>query len=260
MPDVVRLETSSDGIARLVLNRPQARNALTWEAMGLFAEAVEKAHAISNLRGLVVTGEGGSFCAGGDLYELDAFPTRADGARLSAVMAAALDRLEALPFPTVAAIEGPALGGGAEIALACDLRVMATGATLGMMHVRLGIAPAWGGGQRLLRLVGYARSMEFLTAGRVLTAEAAQEAGLSNLSVPRGESLEQALDLARVIAANDPSAVRAVKRFLQAGLTRPPGEAAQAERDEFPALWSSTPHLEASASFVARRNHKPHEA
>ena len=260
MDGVVRFEIHQEGIGRLSLHRAEARNALTWEAMRLVAEAVEAAHAAPDLRALIVTGGEEAFCAGGDLYELDGYPTHADGARLSAIMAAALDRLEALPVPTVAAIEGPALGGGAEMALACDLRVMADGAGLGMMHVRLGITPAWGGGQRLLRLVGYARSLEWLAAGRVLTAGEALESGLANLSVPRGKSLEHALALAKTIAAGDPNAVRAVKRLLRAGLTLPPREAAIAERGEFPDLWAAPAHLEASASFVARRNHKPQRA
>jgi len=260
MNGVVRLETSADGIARLIIDRPEARNALTWEAMRLFAEAVETAHASPQVRALIVTGGDQSFCAGGDLYELDGFPSRADGARLSAVMATALDRLEALPIPTLAAIEGPALGGGAEIALACDVRVMAEGASLGMMHVRLGITPAWGGGQRLLALAGYARTFEWLTAGRVLTAVEAAEAGLANRAVPRGQALVEAVSLAGVMAAHDPGAVRAVKRFLRAGVASSPAAAAAAERSEFPGLWAAPAHLEASAAFLARRNHKPQRA
>jgi enoyl-CoA hydratase len=255
MTEAVRLETQ-DGIARLILDRPEHRNALTWDAMSLFARAVESAHAEADVRALIVTGGGEAFCAGGDLYELDGFPTRIDGARLSAVMASALDRLEQLPFPTIAAIEGPALGGGAEIALACDLRVMAQGASLGMMHIRLGITPAWGGGQRLLHLAGYARSLEWLAAGRVLSAEEALAFGLANRAVPRGSAMREALDLAQAIAAQDPDAVRAVKRLLRGGLTLSPDGAAAAERAEFPDLWASPAHLEASAAFLARRNHK----
>ena len=194
-----------------------------------------------HMRALIVTGGREAFCAGGDLYELDGFPSRADGARLSSVMAAALDRLEALPYPTLAAMEGPALGGGAEIALACDLRIMAEGASLGMMHVRLGITPAWGGGQRLLALAGYARTFEWLAAGRVLTAAEAVATGLANRAVPRGQALEEASSWARSIAANDPGAVRAVKRFLRAGVAFPAAEASAAERDEFPDLWAAPP-------------------
>jgi enoyl-CoA hydratase len=245
-----------DGIVVVTLNRPSSRNALTWEAMEAFAAALETAHAQDDLRALIVTGAGSAFCSGGDLFELDNHSTRGDGVRLARLMGDALDRLEALPVPTLAAIEGPALGGGAEITLACDLRVVAEGASLGMMHVRLGITPAWGGGQRLLRLVGYARAFEWLTAGRVLNAAECERFGLANLSTPRGRALSAARQLAEAIAGHDPAAVRAVKRFLRAGLLDPAGAAAL-ERDSFPDLWAAPAHLEASARFVLSRNHRP---
>jgi enoyl-CoA hydratase len=259
MDSVVELR-SDQGIAQIVIRRPQARNALTWAAMQAFADCVEQAEQLADLRALIVTGEGGAFCAGGDLFELDGYPTRLDGVRLSAVMAEALDRLEALPAPTIAAIEGPALGGGAEMALACDLRVMAEGAALGLMHVRLGITPAWGGGQRLVRLVGHSRALEWLSLARVFAASEALEAGLVNRVVARGQSLDEALALARDLAGQDPRAVAAVKRLVRAGLTRPAQEAMRAERDEFPDLWAAPAHLAASAEFLARRNHRPREA
>ncbi len=249
-----------DGIGAIVIRRPQARNALTWAAMEAFADCVEQAHRAQDLRALIVSGEGTAFCAGGDLYELDGFPTRLDGVRLSSVMAEALDRLETLPAPTIAAIEGPALGGGAEIALACDLRVMADGAALGMMHVRLGITPAWGGGQRLLRLVGYSRSLEWLALGRVFTASEALAEGLAQRIVERGAALAEATTLAHELRDRDPQAVAAVKRLLRAGVSLSPDQAMRAERGEFPDLWASPAHLTASAEFVARRNHKPRPA
>lgn len=245
------------GLGLVVIRRPQARNALTWAAMDAFAACVEQAQRQVDLRALIVTGEGGAFCAGGDLFELDGFPSRLDGVRLSSVMADALDRLEALSAPTIAAIEGPALGGGAEIALACDLRVMADGASLGMMHVRLGITPAWGGGQRLLRLAGYSRSLEWLALGRVFAASEALEAGLVNRVVARGQALEEATMVARDLARHDPLAVAAIKRLARSGVTLPPQAAMRAERDEFPDLWAAPAHLTASADFAARRNHRP---
>lgn len=249
-----------DGIGSIVIRRPQARNALNWAAMEAFAECVEQAHRSQGLRALVVRGEGTAFCAGGDLFELDGFPTRLDGVRLSSVMADALDRLEVLPAPTIAAIEGPALGGGAEMALACDLRVMADGASLGMMHVRLGITPAWGGGQRLLRLVGYGRSLEWLALGRVFSASEALAEGLAHRIVDRGQALAEATALAQELRDRDPQAVAAVKRLLRAGVSQSADQAMRAERGEFPDLWAAPAHLAASADFVARRNHKPRPA
>jgi enoyl-CoA hydratase len=249
-----------DGIGQITIQRPQARNALTWQAMDSFSSCVAEAAAVDDLRALIVTGAGGAFCAGGDLFELDGYLSRLDGVRLSAVMADALDRLEAIPVPSIAAIEGPALGGGAEIAMACDLRVMAEGSSLGMMHVRLAISPAWGGGQRLLRLAGYARSLEWLAAGKVFAALEALEAGLITRVTTLGQSLAEARSLARQFSANDLEAVRTVKRILRAGVSLPMAEAFRIEREAFPDLWAGAAHRLASSAFVARRNHRPHPA
>ena len=249
--------TVEDGIGQITIQRPEARNALTWQAMDAFGASVEQAAAVADLRALVVTGDGGAFCAGGDLFELDGYLSRLDGVRLATIMADALDRLEAIPVPTIAAIEGPALGGGAEIALACDLRVMAEGASLGMMQVRLAISPAWGGAQRLLRLAGYARSLEWLAGGKVFAALEALEAGLANRVAALGQALAEARSLASHFASHDPEAVRTIKRILRAGVSLPIAEALHLERELFADLWAGAAHREASAAFVASRNHRP---
>jgi enoyl-CoA hydratase/carnithine racemase len=251
----ILFERTSTGVGLLTINRPQLRNALNWEAMESFSAAVSSAHEEPNLRVLIVTGSNGTFCTGGDLYELDQYPTRLDGARLADTMGDALKALESLPFPTIAAIEGPALGGGAEIALACDLRIMAEGASLGCMHIRLGITPAWGGGQRLMRIVGYSRAMEWLAIGRVLSTSEAQVYGLVNRIVTEGQALEAGSLIAEEIAQRDPDAVRSVKRLLQAGIGLSPNEALAQERAFFPDLWEAPAHLEASNRFVSRKNH-----
>jgi enoyl-CoA hydratase/carnithine racemase len=224
--------------------------------MDAFAAAVSDAESDPELRALIVSGTGDSFCSGGDLYELDQFPTRLDGARLASVMGDALIELESLPFPTIAAIDGPALGGGAEIALACDLRIIGEGASLGCMHIRLGIIPAWGGGQRLLRIVGYSQAMEWLAVGKVLTATEAQKHGLVNRIVTEGQALDVASQIAEDIARRDPDAVRSVKRLLQAGVGLLPNEALAEERALFPDLWEAPAHIEASTRFVSLKNHR----
>jgi enoyl-CoA hydratase/carnithine racemase len=255
MPPILFDETVQ-GTAIITLNRPQARNALNWDAMYAFAEAVEAAHHIPDLRALIVTGSEGAFCAGGDLYELDSYPSRSDGVRLATIMGDALNRLEDLPCPTVAAIEGPAMGGGAEIALACDMRVMAESAILGLMHVRLAICPAWGGGQRLLRLVGYTRAFAWLVAGRVLSAAETLSHHLANCVAPDGKAFENALQLVHSFISNDPAAIRAIKRILRAGVSLPNGKAAKVERGALPDLWNAPAHLEASAQFVSRKRRR----
>ncbi len=247
---------AAEGVGLLTMNRPKLRNALNWEAMDAFGQAVEQLAHDPSMRALVITGANGSFCSGGDLYELDQYPSRLDGARLASVMGDALNALEQLPFPTLAAIEGPALGGGAEIALACDLRVMAENASLGLMHIRLGIIPAWGGGQRLLRLVGYPVAMEWLATGRVLRGPEAFEQRIANRLVPSGEALETALSIASEIADRDPQSVRAVKHLLQTGQRSAFSEALAVERSLFPDLWAAPAHLDASTRFVSRKNHR----
>lgn len=250
MDSSLLFEIDEQGIGLLTFNRPEVRNALSWEGMERFRRLTEEAHGAEHLRALVITGDAHAFCAGGDLNELHNHLNRVDGVRLMTLMGEALIRWAELPCPTIAAIEGAAMGGGAEIALACDMRVMAADARIGLMHVRLAISPAWGGAMRLLRTVGYARAFEWLVAGRVLSGEEAYHYGLANRLTTPGQALQEALQLSASIAGNDAAAVNAIKRMLRAGRTLDPSSAAAAERKEFPNLWSAPAHRAASESFV----------
>lgn len=242
----------ASGVYCLEVSRPEVRNALDWETIAAFAHAVESAHAQNDLRALILTGQGQTFIAGGDLKALHAYTSRQDGARLSRQMTLALNRLEALACPVIAAINGPARGGGAEIALACDLRIMAEDADLGFVQVSLGLIPGWGGGQRLLRLAGYAQALACLATSAILPAAKALELGLANAVVPAGKAFESALQLALEISANPPDAVSAAKRLLQAGLYQPPAAAEAFEAALFPDLWASPDHTEAVERFFKR--------
>ncbi len=253
VPVPVLLSFPQPHIGLLTVRRPAVRNALNWAAMEAFAAAVEDAHRAPDLRVLVVTGEGPAFIAGGDLKELAAYPRREHGERMSALMTRALARLEALPVPVIAAINGPARGGGTEVALACDLRVLAADADLGFVQIRQALIPGWGGGQRLLRAIGYARAMEVLLSGRILGAQEALAWGLVNRVAPPGEALAEALRWAEAIAAEPPDVVRAIKALLRAGLTLPPPLAAATEHALFPDLWAAEPHLAAVQAFLQRR-------
>ncbi|HJW89418.1 MAG TPA: enoyl-CoA hydratase/isomerase family protein [Anaerolineales bacterium] len=243
------------GIGLLSIDRPQVRNALNWAAMQACAQAIEAAHRVAGLKALIVAGAGKAFVSGGDLSELQHYPTWEDGLRLAQVMGDALARLEALPCPTIAAINGPARGGGAEIAVACDLRVMAEDADLGFVHTRLGIIPAWGGGQRLMRIVGYAHALELIATGRVLSAGEALARGLVNLVAAPGQALAAARELAAQIANLPAAAVQAAKRVLRKGLVSGEDEALAAERAEFPALWDTDFRNEAIQRFL--KKYKP---
>src|SRR3989304_7274593 len=155
----IEYSVNGDGIATLTVDRPEVRNALDWKAMDAFSAAMEAAYHSQDLRALIITGGGDTFVSGGDLKALSNYTKERHGLRLAVIMGKALERLRALPCPTIAAINGPARGGGAEIAPACDQRVMAEGADIGFVHARLGITPARGGGAPLLppfrRAVGF---------------------------------------------------------------------------------------------------------
>ncbi len=244
------------GVAQITVSRPRVRNALDWETMDAFAETVRALRSDPEIRAAVLCGADGTFLSGGDLRALHDAVTEADGARLVRVMSDALDDLAALPFPVIAAIDGAARGGGAEIALACDLRVMARDATLGFVQINLGLMPGWGGAGRLLRTVGYGRALLWLTTGEILDAEEACRHGLVERLAPPGGALSEALELAERIASRHPPAVRAIKRTLRAYLEVPPAEAAVAEREAFPPLWVDEFHLQAVERFLNRKRER----
>lgn len=256
MPAFVKLERNANQIAVIRIQRPEVRNALSWEAMEQFALAVEDAHSDAELRVMIITGGPQAFCAGGDLHELHRYPAYEDGVRLTTIMGEALESLARLPFPTIAAIEGPAMGGGAEIALACDLRVVAEGTKFGLMHIRLGIATAWGGGPRLAHIAGYARALEWQTRGVTLTGVQMHASGLANALVPDGEAMQAAAEMANEIAARDPAAVRAIKRALMTTAHEGMQPGVEYERQVFPTLWTGSAHLEAAEIFVKNRKKK----
>lgn len=249
----IELSFVDPGIALLMVNRPHVRNALNWQAMQEFKSAIEEAHNLPDLKALILTGAGTAFISGGDLRELADYSSEADGWRLTDIMTTALNLLESLPCPTIAAVNGPARGGGAEIALACDLRIISEGADLGFVHINLGISPAWGGANRLVRLVGYSRAIVWLLCGRVLSAEEAMNYGLANQKTPSGEALSEAIALARRLADKPQRAVRAIKRLLRASQVSSSSFALSLEQEEFVSLWAGDDHLQAISAFLNKR-------
>jgi enoyl-CoA hydratase/carnithine racemase len=223
MSSLVLLERDGD-VAVLTLNDPERRNAMT-EAMGrALAAAVGELGRDARLRAVVLAGAGRAFSAGGDLDMIEA-KARAGGADPGGPARAANERfmrefyglflsVRDLPCPSVAAIHGAAIGAGLCVALACDLRVAARDAKLGLNFARLGIHPGMGATWTLPRLVGPARAAELLFTGRTLEGAEAERIGLVNRAVPADEVRGAALDLAREIAAAAPRAVRAAKRSL----------------------------------------------
>ncbi|MBE2183305.1 MAG: enoyl-CoA hydratase/isomerase family protein [Anaerolineae bacterium] len=239
-------------IGILTFNRPERLNALDSEAMTLFASQIR---ALQNepLAALIITGAGDkAFCSGGDLADLAARRSAADAESMIALMGDALIALENLPYPVIAAINGYALGGGSEISLACDLRILDANARLGFVQAKRGLTPGWGAGQRLMRLVGYSRALDLLLNATILSAADAQSLGLANRLAPAGEALPAALEYAAQIAALDPAVIRSLKTLLRAGLTLPYEQALQTERQLFPPLWVGAAHQRSLDEFLNR--------
>lgn len=235
-----------DHVATLTINRPATRNALDMDTMYALADAVEQLHDDTAIQVVIVTGAGGAFISGGDLNELHALNSRADAARFTDLMRHTLNRLAELPIITLAAIEGPARGGGCEVALACDWRVATHTASLGFAQIHLGVTTGWGGAHRLHRLVGYARALELLALGEPISAEDAWRMGLVNRLAEPGQAMSVAHTLARAVAVQPPEVVRAYKRILAAETAH---EANALERDQFPELWVGEAHVRAIERF-----------
>ena len=215
-------------VALLRVDRPRV-NALS---LGVLAELHDAVSTLTaDLPGaVVVTGTERAFSAGADISEFGG-PGRAR--EFAGGFAAALDALAALPRATVAAISGPALGGGLELALACDFRIAAEGARLGLPEVLLGVIPGGGGTQRLARLVGPTKAKQLLLTGRYLGAEEALEMGLVDQVVPPADLLDEALGLASRLAAGAVLAQGFVKRAVDEGSELPLAEGLRLERELF---------------------------
>ncbi len=260
MSDEVTYQLEPNGIGVITLNRPAVRNALNWAAMQALRDSVAVAEVDTNrdadpgLRVLIVTGEGGrAFTSGGDIRDLHSTLTEDDGLRQHDLMTGTMDRLANLPVPVIAALEGATRGGGCELALACDLRLAAEDATLGFAQVLMGVTPGWGGAGRLIRLVGYALSMEILLTGRPITAPDAFLIGLVNQLTPPGKALLTARRFSAAIAGGPVETVRGIKEVLRGYVNLPPEAARARERSVFARLWAGPHHAEASSAFVEDR-------
>ncbi|WP_354698561.1 Enoyl-CoA-hydratase [Paraconexibacter sp. AEG42_29] len=201
---------SADGVAVITLNRPTVRNAINLQAAEALAAALDTFEARDDLRAGVLTGAGGFFCAGMDLKAFSA-----TGERPLTASRGAFGIVERPPVtPLIAAIEGPALGGGFEIALACDMIVAAESATFGLPEVGRGLVAAAGGVFRIAQRLPRNLALELVTTGARISAQRAYAIGLVNLVVPDGEALSRARELAARIAAGAPMAVAASKQIV----------------------------------------------
>jgi enoyl-CoA hydratase len=246
-------------VAHLELVNPPL-NLITRELLLELDAALEMLEmaAPGDVRAVVVTGRGErAFSAGSHVGEFEAQRDGAARPRL-AFEEHAVTRLAELPMPTIAAIEGSALGGGLELALACDMRVASERATLGLPEVRLAVTPGAGGTQRLPRIVGLGRAKELILTGRIVGAAEAGRIGLVDRVVPAGEARAAADGIAAEIAARGPLAVREAKRLIDTALDVGMAAGLEAELDASERLFGSDDAVEGVAAFFAKRDPEYH--
>jgi enoyl-CoA hydratase len=253
-PDRVRSERRG-AVALLTLARPDVLNALDAAMLEALEARVAEAAADPAVRALVVTGEGRSFCAGADIAAMRSMGTL-EAEALARLGHRVLGALEALPLATLAAVNGFALGGGCELALACDFVYASSKARFGQPEVKLGVIPGFGGTSRLVRRVGIAWAKEIVLGGEPIAAELACEIGLANRVFEPDELLPRAIEAAQAIAARGPVAVRLAKRVLQEGQDADLRVANALEQAAFATVFASRDREEGMDAFLAKRDPK----
>jgi enoyl-CoA hydratase len=249
--DYVNVEREN-GVAVLTIDRQEKLNALDRQVVEEIGQALLELEAEAP-RAIVVTGAGErSFIAGADIKAMSVMDPL-EAKRFSEIGHAAMALLDRSPVPTIAAVNGFALGGGCEVALACDVRIAAENATFGFPEVSLGILPGMGGTQRLPRLVGPALAKELIFTARRVGAEEARQMGLVNRVVPRGGALNAARGLAAEISANGPLAVRHAKTAANRALDVDLISGLEYEADQFALLFASGDAREGMGAFVEKR-------
>jgi enoyl-CoA hydratase/carnithine racemase len=253
----------SDGIAKITLNRPEKRNALTPEMIVLLARAWDEISADPMIRVALLAGAGDkTFCAGADLGRLTPLLTRArkaedewDEAMLAdpKILNRAMLRRIDFTIPVIGAMRGTIVAGGMELALACDLRVVADDSTLGLLEVQRGLIPAAGGVARVSRQVAWAAAAEILMVGDTITAQEALRIGLVNRVVPSGAVEATALEIAQRMARNSPLAMRKAKEAMLASSGRSMNDAFAVEDDCIKVLLRSEDAREGSRAFIEKR-------
>jgi enoyl-CoA hydratase len=244
------VEHPAEGVALVRLNRPRTFNALTGPLMDELMSALEVLNADNSIRCLVITGTDKVFAAGADISEMaQATPVE----MVNKAFITRWERLRSIKKPVIAAVSGYALGGGCELAMACDMIVASESAVFGQPEINLGVIPGAGGTQRLTRTVGKALAMEMALNDRRLSAQEAERFGLVNRVAPVGEYLEIAIKLAAEIAARAPMAVQFAKDAVNMALETPLSAGLAYERNQFYALFSTQDQKEGMAAFLEKR-------
>lgn len=238
-------------IATITIDRQEVRNALNGQVLGEINQALEEFRSAEDVGVVVFTGAGEkSFAAGADIAELRE-RTMLDA--LSSVMQGVYGEIERYEKPTIAAVNGFALGGGCELAMACDIRIASENAKMGLPEVTLSIIPGAGGTQRLSRLVGKGKAIEMILTGAVVDASEAQRIGLVSKVVPVSELMEAVRETAGAILAKGPLAVRLAKLAVQSGFETDQNTGLVIERLAQAVMYSSEDKLEGTTAFLDKR-------
>lgn len=241
-----------ENIGIITMNRPDALNALNSETLHELMAVIETVEADDDINAVVVTGAGRSFVAGADIKEMSAL-TASEGRKFGEYGNRVFLALENMSKPTIAAVNGFALGGGCELAMACDIRIAGEKAKFGQPETGLGITPGFGGTQRLPRIVGISNAMELILTAKTITASDAKEMGLVSKVYPQEELMDEAVKMAQAIAANAQVAVKASKRCIRKGMQVDITTGTAYEAEAFGSCFATDDQKNAMQAFVEKR-------
>ena len=241
-----------DRIATLTVNRPDKLNALNATLIGELGAAINEMQARDDVAGIILTGAGRAFVAGADIAELTGV-SALEGKRLARRGQEIFRRFETSPKPTVAAVNGFALGGGCELAMACQIRIAADGAKFGQPEVKLGLIPGYGGTQRLPRLVGRGRALQLLLTGEMIDAQEAFRIGLVNRVVAPDQLMPAATAMIQQMLMNAPLGIAACIDIVDRGLEMPLDDALALEATQFGVLITTADTAEGTKAFLEKR-------
>lgn len=252
MPYQHLLLSVSERIATLTVNRPDKLNALNDATIGELGAAIEELRGRADVGGIILTGAGRAFVAGADIGELTKHDA-ASGESLARRGQKVFRRFESSPKPTIAAVNGFALGGGCELAMSCHMRIAAEGAKFGQPEVKLGLIPGYGGTQRLARLIGKGRALQLLMSAEMIDAQEAYRVGLVNKVVAADQLVPTATALMQAILANAPLAVGACVEVVDRGLDASLDDALALEARHFGKLLATHDTAEGTKAFLEKR-------
>ena len=256
MSQTVRFEKHDD-IAIVTIDRPEALNALNGDVIAELEQVVTALENDRDVRCMILTGEGRSFVAGADIGEMSTL-TKEGGEAFGKHGNDVFRKLETLPIPTIAAVNGFALGGGCELSMSCDIRICADTAVFGQPETGLGITPGFGGTQRLARLVSPGMAKQLIYTAKNIKADEAYRIGLVNAVYPLEELMPAAEKLAQTIARNAPIAVRACKKAINEGLEVKMDDAVVIEEKLFGSCFKTADQIEGMSAFLEKRKHEPY--